>query len=155
MLGNDPWTYVSLAGDLSMSTSEVHAGIKRAIAAHLMDPQGKHPLKNSVEEFLIYGVKYAFPPDHGGLTRGIPTGYAAPPLKSMISQPAEPPPVWPDPEGDTRGQAFSPLYSSVPQAAKKDNRLYELLALVDTLREGRARERELAIKELKVRLGSQ
>jgi hypothetical protein len=154
VLEKDQWSYVSLAGDLVMSTSEAHAGIKRAIAAHLMDSQGKQPLKKSLEEFLIHGVKYAFPPDHGGLTRGIPTGYAAPPLKSMISQPTEPPPVWPDPEGGTRGYEFSPLYKSVTKAAKKDNRLYELLTLVDSIRDGKARERELAIKELKVRLYS-
>ena len=72
----------------------------------------------------------------------------------MISQPNEPPPVWPDPEGDTRGYEFSPLYKSVPKAASKDRILYELLVIVDAIRDGRAREREIAIKELKARLGS-
>jgi len=102
----------------------------------------------------VYGGLASFPPDHGGLTRGVPTGYAAPPLKDIIAQPNEPPPVWPDPEGDTRGYEFSPLYKTVPKAALKDNRLYELLAIVDAIRDGRAREREIAIKELKARLGS-
>ena len=153
-LGEGQWSYASLAGNLFMSTSEVHAGIKRAVAARLMDSQRGRLLKKSLEEFLIHGVKYAFPPDHGGLTRGIPTGYAAPPLKDMISQPNEAPPVWPDPDGDTRGYEFSPLYKSVPKAASKDKKLYELLAIVDAIRDGRAREREIAIKELKIRLGS-
>jgi hypothetical protein len=153
-LGEGQWSYASLAGDLFMSTSEIHAGIKRAVAARLMDSQRGRPLKKSLAEFLIHGVKYAFPPDHGGLTRGVPTGYAAPPLKDMISQPNEPPPVWPDPDGDTRGYEFSPLYKSVPRAASKDKILYELLAIVDAIRDGRAREREIAIKELKTRLGS-
>ena len=153
-LGEGQWSYASLAGDLFMSTSEVHAGIKRVVAARLMDSQRGRPLKKSLAEFLIHGVKYAFPPDHGGLTRGIPTGYAAPPLKNMISQPNEFPPVWPDPDGNTRGYEFSPLYKSVPKAALKDKTLYELLAIVDAIRDGRAREREIAIKELKIRLGS-
>jgi hypothetical protein len=153
-LGEDQWSYASLANDLFMSTSEVHAGIKRAVAARLMDSQRGRPLKQSLEEFLIHGVKYAFAPDHGGLTRGVPTGYAAPPLNNMISQPMDPPPVWSDPEGDTRGYEFSPLYKSVPKAALKDKILYELIALVDAIRDGRAREREIAIKELKMRLGS-
>ena len=153
-LGEGPWSYASVAGDLFMSASEVHAGIKRAIAARLMHSQGGKPLKKSVEEFLIHGVKYAFPPEHGGLTRGVPTGYAAPPLKDIIIQPDEPPPVWPDPEGDTRGYEFSPLYKTVPKAALQDNRLYELLAIVDAIRDGKAREREIAIKELRARLGS-
>jgi hypothetical protein len=137
-----------------MSTSEVHAGIKRAVAARLMDSHRGRPLKKSLEEFLVYGVKYAYPPDHGSLTRGIPTGYAAPPLRDMITQPDEPPPVWPDPEGSTRGYEFSPLYKSVPKAAQKDEKLYELLAIVDSIRDGRAREREIVIKELKKRLVS-
>jgi hypothetical protein len=153
-LRENPWSYASLASDLFMSTSEVHAGIKRAVAARLMDSQGKRSLKTSLEEFLIHGVKYAYPPDRGGLTRGIPTGYAAAPLKAMISQPPDPPPVWPDPEGDTRGNEFSPLYKSVPKAARRDIKLYELLALVDAIRDGRAREREIAIRELKARLSS-
>ena len=75
-------------------------------------------------------------------------------FRDVISQPNEPPPVWPDPEGDTRGHEFSPLYKSVPKAVKKDNALYELLAIVDAIRDGRAREGEIAIKELKLRLGS-
>jgi hypothetical protein len=153
-LGEGQWSYASVAGDLFMSTSEVHAGVKRAIAARLMHSQGGQPLKKALEEFLVHGVKYAFPPDHGGLTRGVPTGYAAPPLKDIISQPNEPPPVWPDQEGDTRGYEFSPLYRTVPKAALKDERLYELLVIVDAIRDGRARERDIAIKELKVRLGS-
>jgi len=36
----------------------------------------------------------------------------------------------------------------------KDPSLHELLALVDALRVGRAREKELALKELKKRLKS-
>jgi hypothetical protein len=37
-------------------------------------------------------------------------------------------------------------------AAERDKGLYELLTLVDAIREGRAREKNLAIKELKARL---
>ena len=154
VLGEIPWSYSVLAGDLFMSTSEVHAGLKRGIAARLMDSQKGRPVKKALEEFLLHGVKYAFPPDRGGLTRGLPTAYAAAPLKDMIFQPTEPPPVWPDPEGVIRGYGFSPLYKSVPKAALKDKKLYEMLALVDAVRDGRAREREIAARELKARIGT-
>jgi hypothetical protein len=63
-----------------------------------------------------------------------------------------PPPVWPDPEGEVRGTATSPIYKSVPKAARQDEQPYELLVLVDAIRGGRAREREIAIKELRERL---
>jgi hypothetical protein len=61
-------------------------------------------------------------------------------------------PVWPDPEGEVRGEELRPLYRSAPGAARKDPALYELLALVDAIRGGRARERNLAVEELKGRL---
>lgn len=154
-IADEKWSYASLARDLCMSTSEIHAGIRRTVAARLMDSKQRRPIRKALEEFLVHGVKYAFPPDRGSLTRGIPTGYAAPPLKDIISQTNEAPPVWPDPEGDRRGYEFSPLYKSVPAAARKDKALYELLALVDAIRDGKARERDIAIKELKPRLAGQ
>ena len=146
------WSYPALSHELSMSASEVHAGIKRAVAAKIMDMHRRIPVKSNLLEFLIHGVKYAYPPDRGGITRGIPTGYAAQPLKELIMQPDEPPPVWPDPEGEVRGYEFSPLYGSVPQACKVDPKFYELLVLVDGIRDGRARERQIAIKEIQSRI---
>ena len=151
-LGSCPWTYSTLAAELAMSPSEVHGGVKRATAARLFDPQRNVPLLQALLEFLVHGVKYAFPPDRGQLTRGIPTSHAAPPLNALLTQADEPPPVWPDPSGTVRGYVFSPLYRSAPKAAAGDSELYELLALVDALRDGRARERDLAINLLAERL---
>ena len=82
----------------------------------------------------------------------MPTAYASAPMDSYFPTYNELPPVWPDPEGDVRGESFSPLYKSAPRAAKKDPKLYQLLALVDAIRGGRARERDIAIKELEKRL---
>ncbi|HTW30579.1 MAG TPA: hypothetical protein VMD76_02810 [Candidatus Sulfotelmatobacter sp.] len=110
------------------------------------------PQRGNLKEFLIHGVKYVFPVERGGPTRGIPTAEAAPPLNQRFPQEFALPPVWPDAEGAVRGIAFSPLYENVPQAALRDSKLYELLALVDAIREGRAREREIAIRELTDRI---
>jgi len=52
-----------------------------------------------------------------------------------------------------RGYEFSPLYKSAPAAAMRDKDLYAMLSLLDAIRDGRARERELATKELINRLG--
>jgi hypothetical protein len=146
------WSYAMLSKELFMSVSEVHKGIKRSVEARLFNPENKTIFKNAFEEYLIHGVKYAYPPHRGGQTRGIPTGYAAPPLNTMISQPLDNPPVWPYPEGKILGYEFSPLFRSVPKAISIDNNLYELLTLVDAIRDGRAREREIAINELKSRI---
>jgi hypothetical protein len=150
-LGGRRWSYPSLAEDLSMSPSGVYGSVKRAVECKLLDPE-KKPRRIALEEFLIHGVKYVFPPRHGGMTRGMPTSYAAPPLDSLIVQSTEHPPVWPYAKGTVRGYAFFPLHKSVPLAAEKDVRLYELLALVDAIRGGRAREVSVATQEIKERL---
>jgi hypothetical protein len=152
--GPQQWTYNTLAVDLEMSPSEVHAAVKRARAAHLaIEIQNIiQPNLHCLEEFIIYGLKYVFIPDRGGLTRGMPTGYAASPLKKFLISPDESPPVWPDSKRDVRGESFSPLYKSVPNAARKDQKLYELLVLVDAIRGGRSRERDIAIREIRLRI---
>jgi len=151
-IGGRQWSYSSLANELAMSPSEVHSGIGRATSARLFDPRRRVPILKSLLEFLVHGVKYSFPPERGSLTRGMPTSYAGPPVNSSLTQSDESPPVWPDPEGSVRGYEFSPLYRSVPKAARRDNELYELLTLVDAIRDGRARDRELAVKEITARL---
>ena len=92
------WSYSSLGVELSMSPSEVHSGLKRAVAARLMDEQRRRPVKRALEEFLIHGVKiHAYPPSRGGLTRGMPTSFAGPPLRDLLVSSNQLPPVWPDP----------------------------------------------------------
>jgi hypothetical protein len=156
-LGREPWTYQRLAVELGMSASEVHAAVRRAVAARLMSDASSatgRPVLAALLEFLVHGVRYAYPPERGALVAGMPTGYAAPPLNKAIVQPNEPPPVWPYAEGKVRGYSFAPLYPSVPAAAARDAKLYELLALADAIRDGRARERSLAAKELQARLAA-
>jgi hypothetical protein len=46
------------------------------------------------------------------------------------------------------GLGWSPLHPSVPFAAMQDAKLYELLALFDALRVGKARERGMALDRL-------
>lgn len=48
--------------------------------------------------------------------------------------------------------ALEPLHPNVPDVAMQDQDLYDLLALVDAVRTGRARERKLAREELRSRL---
>lgn len=148
------WTYPELAKALGMSASEVHGAVKRAHAAGLLlEPKADAmPHAEALLEFLIHGARYAFAPDRGERTRGVPTAHAAPPLADTFQETEEPPPVWPHPKGSVRGQSFSPLYRSAPEAALGDPALYELLALLDAMRGGRARERDLAKKALTARI---
>ena len=146
--------YSQLAAELAMSSSEVHACVKRAQASHLLHGSALHNRPNvaALEEFLVHGLKYIFPPERGELTRGVPTSYAAEPLSNMIVQGDEPIPVWPYEEGKQRGIAFAPLYKTAPIAALHDRRFYEHLIIADALRDGRIRERKIAQNELHRRL---
>jgi hypothetical protein len=143
-----------MAMDLSISPSEVHGALKRLIDSRLVSAssQGHRPLLPAVEEFLVHGLKYAFPAKRGEVARGVVTSYAAEPLRRHFAANPELPPVWPHPEGTERGVGLEPLYKSVPAAALRDPALHEMLALVDALRDGRARERKLAEKELTERI---
>ena len=61
----------------------------------------------------------------------------------------------PYPEGQHRGVSLEPLYKTAPAAALRDPGFYEMLALIDAIREGRARERKLAEKALIERIRRQ
>ncbi len=151
-------SFIRLATDLEMSSSEVHAAVKRAVKSGLMQVEantgGSHrklPNRQGLLEFLVHGLRYVFPAERGSETRGMPTGLFAPGLGQQIVS-AGPVPVWPDPTGEVRGYEFRPLFRSVPAAARRDTGLYDLLALVDAIRGGFARERNIAARELTKRI---
>lgn len=150
-VGNKGWAYNKLAVELDMSSSEVHAACKRALSASLAIQRHGEILPNirNLEEFIISGLKYVYYPVRGEIVRGMPTAHAAAPLLGLFVVDQEPLPVWPDPNGTARGMTFMPLYKSAPNAAKHDNQLYEMLVLVDAIRGGRARERNIAIALIK------
>jgi hypothetical protein len=152
---NDRPSYAQMGEELFLSPSEVHASVKRGKEAHLLvlvGPDEAVPNKAAVLEFLVHGLKYSFPAERGEMARGVPTSYAAEPLKHQISAGNDPQPVWPSAEGTARGYSLKPLYRTVPKAAKADQKLYEMLALVDAVRDGRARDRQIAEQELRARL---
>ncbi len=146
-----------LAKLLGISLAEVNAGIKRLEEAGLLrkNKQGKiFPNTNAAEEFLISAVKFFFPGRLGEYTRGIPTAIAAPIFQDKIALGNDPIPVWPDAIGEKRGVALEPIHPSIPKALREnpDPLFYDLLVLVDTIRSGRPRERNLAATLLKEKL---
>jgi hypothetical protein len=142
--------YSEIAEQTGLAVSAVHGALKRAATARLVMFEARRPvlLRPQLQEFVLHGAKYAFAPVWGTLTRGVPTAYGAAPLSSVIAPSGDPVPVWPHAEGAVRGLSLAPLYPSVADAALRDSRLYEVLALFDAIRSGRAREREAAQKLL-------
>lgn len=153
--GNREWRLVDLGIELGLSQSEVSMALDRARRSGFIVESSESPrklVKSALEEFLLHGLKYVFPAELGALCRGIPTAHSFEPLVNMIVSNENDQYVWQHPDGQLRGQALSPLCDWAPDAARKDAKLHELLALVDALRIGRARERSIAAEELKKRI---
>ena len=149
-LGRQSWFHHTLAQELGMSQSEVSKSLNRSKYAGLIDDGRKKVNRIALTEFLMNGVAYAFPQQPGALVRGVLTAHSAEPLNKIIS--ANEKYVWPYAKGMDRGQAIEPLYNTIVEASLKDRDLYELLAMVDAIRVGRVREKEIAKKELEKRI---
>jgi len=143
--------FADLAESLKISASEVSESLERSRMARLVSEDKRELYRSSFMDFLIYGLKYVFPASPGAMVRGLATAHSAPPLNTIITSQSDLF-VWSTAKGATRGQAIVPLYKTVPEAAIKDAKLYELLALADAIRVGRVREVNIAIEELKKRI---
>lgn len=146
------WTQRDLSYELSVSQSSVHAALRNGKEVKLYNASRKSVSATRMEEALVHGAKYFLAPKKGGEARGMPTAWAAPPLADEIVMGNELPLVWPDPVGEARGLLLEPLHPSASKAAVQDPLFYELLALLDALRVGGARESKLAEKALHERL---
>lgn len=140
-----------LAEELGMSASSVSESLERSKQAQLVDRNKRLVNVLALQEFLIHGVAYVFPAQAGRIGRGVPTYVSASPLKEQLAANADTY-VWHHVRGTARGQQIEPLYPSVPEAVLRDEELYEWLVIVDALRMGRAREKEVAINELNKRI---
>ncbi|WP_342617486.1 hypothetical protein [Rhodoferax sp. GW822-FHT02A01] len=105
------------------------------------------PHLHNLVEFALHGAKYAFPAEKLPLVVGVPTSHSAPAFAGVFA-PGSTDFVWPHPNGSVRGVGVEPLHPSVPFAAMQDAKLYEMLALFDALRVGKARERGMALERL-------
>ncbi|MBA4300021.1 MAG: hypothetical protein C0433_07965 [Cyclobacterium sp.] len=149
-LQKGPISQMSLAKDLALSQSEISKSMARSRYAGLLFGEEQQVMRQGLLDFLIYGIRYAFPQQPGPIVRGVPTAHSAAPLESQIS--SDEPYVWPSAFGKVRGHGIAPLYPKAVDAALQDPQLHEVLSLIDALRVGRARERNLAAEELKKRI---
>ncbi|MBI4124417.1 MAG: hypothetical protein HY466_00610 [Deltaproteobacteria bacterium] len=151
-LSGEPWRHIDLAQHLNLSQSEVSEALDRCKLAGLVSPDKKRVIHALLFEFLVYGLKYVFPVEPGAVCLGVPTAHSMAPLNKKIVSKKEEQYVWPAMNGKVRGHSIRPLYKKIAEAAEKDQKFHELLALVDAIRVGRAREQKLAIQELKKRI---
>jgi hypothetical protein len=144
----EDWTVRSLGVPVGLDPASVHRALKRLGEVHLVDRERQQVNRANTEEFLVHSLKYLFPVRQGGLSRGMPTAWAAPPLDDELAPTDEPPPVWPDSKGRARGVALEPLHENAPESARRDPKLARRLALIDAIRLGDGRIRSLAAERL-------
>ena len=142
--GRKGWKFESLQEELGLSMSAIYRSLERCADARFISPR---PFNNiyvlNLLEFLIHGIAYAFAIEPGKMTRGMATAHSAPPLnKEIVSEKDNY--VWPYAKGNMRGQSIEPLARHVPEIVIHNKQLYEVLALIDAIRVGKSREREIA-----------
>lgn len=154
--GEDPFSVRNLESTLGISKTEVNASINRSLTSGIairdQETGRAKPSRRNLLNFIVYGLKFAFPAKLGAMQRGIPTAFAAPVLKDALISGGRYIYVWPYASGRDMGQSVTPLFKSVPEAVQKDDRLYEYLALADAIRLGNQREAGLAAEHLSERL---
>lgn len=149
--GGRRYTFSNLGKELALSPSEAHAAADRLTQAGLLladRSEGLIATKPALRDFVLNGVKYVYPATLGPPTRGMPTAESGPTLREQIISSDDGATVWPLSTGASRGPALCPLYPGAPKAALLDPQLYEILSLIDALRIGPARTRELAVSEV-------
>ncbi len=154
LLEGKNWRYEDLHMELGLSSSECHSAIYRLNLSKLIRKEGSEFKLNrsATKEFLFYGLPYVFPAKVDRISNGIPVAHSGPLLsKEFVFTPSEVY-VWPDPHGPTKGESVTPLYKTVPFAAKRDKNLYEILSLIEALRVGRSREIKMARQLLEEKL---
>ena len=140
-----------LAESLGMSASSVSESLERCKKAQLIDRHKKKVNILALQEFLVHGIAYVFPAEAGRVGRGLPTYVSASPIQEAVNNGLEGY-VWHYVKGTSRGQQIEPLYPTVPEAVLRDEELYQLLVIVDALRMGGARVKQIAVVELTQRL---
>lgn len=103
-------------------------------------------------EFLEHAVKYIVPAEVGdAIVPGMLTSVDVEPLASAFPAGGTPW-VWAHSDGAHHGRSISPVAPEAPYLAAQDPELHAVLAAVDALRVGHARERRVAKEYLTSRL---
>ncbi len=148
------WMNKDIAEALFLSPAEVSYSLQRSALAGLTDPSKRKIMKKTFLEFIRYGLPYVFPAIKGSIAAGVLTAFSSPVIsKHFMTNKSSETVVWAYPEGEARGESIIPLYPNAVKAALKDPELYDLFALVDTLRLGKVREKEIALNLLKEKFG--
>ena len=146
-------TMAALAEELAVVPSQIHSSLRRLDRAGLLRTSGRDTNPRALGEFVLYGVRYAFPAQRGPLATGVPTAHSGRPLAALVD--ATDVTVWPaaDAKPAIQGFGVTPLYRGAPELVERSPETYALLTLVDALRLGDRNVRGYARQLLSEALG--
>lgn len=145
----------STAAKVMISQSSASYSLNRLKEAHLLSRTGEANLANSIE-FMICALKYLYPGKLTGLSVGIPTAHTLPDF-DFVNWKGQLPVIWPfvnlnkDIEHRVelvKGEVLQPIHKNVPYVAFVYWEFHKLFALIDMIRIGRAREKNIAKDEI-------
>lgn len=145
------WNAKSFSEHLGIHRNSLYDSLAVLHHAKLIGKNSMKPNFENIEEFLVCGLKYLFPPKFGDGGVGMYTAYSAEPLSEIIVHQKKI--VWLEDDANDKGQiSLEPIHKSVPKLCLRNHELHEYFSLLDAIRAGRARERvigvELLVKKL-------
>lgn len=139
----DLWTYQRLADDLLLPKSTLFRSIQNAESGRLLNSKRLNEAR--FIHFLMYGVPVIFPATPGAMDIGTPTSMTANLFGSAYQLVSTTPHIWPNPNGQIKGITVEPLHACAIGLAERDSDAHRILAAVDGLRLGGARETETSL----------
>lgn len=143
LLQGQPLSQDERAAKVGLSQPEVSNALKRLKASRLLLADARTVVVPHLLELCVHGVKYFYPPVLGSRTGGIPTATLASPLKGKVAG-EDTDLVWPAARGTTRANSLAPIHPCAVHAAQNDERVYQLLVVLDGIRVGKARLRSIS-----------
>jgi hypothetical protein len=139
-----------LSAKLGISKSALAVSLRRLENLELLkgQPPNRRVNKLATRNLLEHAARWIAPAKVGDWELGLPTAHSEAYLATKLRGDADPV-VLRLAHGPLRGRAISPVHPKAPAAAARDPRLHRLLAIVDALRIGGARERAIAASALR------
>jgi hypothetical protein len=139
------WSPSSVKEELRLPWSTLNLSLKRLNASNLVR-NGR--VNRGGLAALLPVLQYLIPahPDRSKRVRGRATSISAPVFKGQIL--ANEVFVWASDDGTVEGHSIVPLHPRIPESVTADAEIYGLMACIDALRMGRAREVALASQRI-------
>ena len=145
-------TFEQVAKGLLISQSTAFKSVQRLQHAGLSPLEERKTNLLAFLEFVQHGLRYVCPVALGPVRQGVPTAHAGPDLAELIAF-GDDAYVWPYRDGAVRGRSVEPLVPRAAELVTLAPDTYAVLALLDAVRGGRARERNLGMEALRRHLG--